>query len=342
MSDLLPIGEAFEASALAQAFEVREHVPPANPEHTFWMRVPRGWELHRLPEMDREVGLDVLTPLAAFQGPGAEDDPPPIFHVQAMTLDREITAKNLLLAHAIGADMMLHVLRELSPVFADALFQQDIDGAHVMLRQALAIDGDRAFMLSGIVVPERYAELSETFGAMVASFRVARPSHKRTIERWREYVLEPGEVRFEHPASFRPLLVDGSDAQRALVSLYGFDSEDNIGGILHVESQRGRELPIDAEYERLLEVCRGMNVRPNGDPEEIALEVEAGRYRALGMRRYPAQIPGNDLDQDIMIALLAADDLVVRMWMTTPAKRGSFLHWAQNRRAFEIVLGTLR
>lgn len=338
----LPIGEELTPADLERIFQVIEVCPPRNPDHAFRMRVPRTFAPHHVDAMDRRVGTDTLTPLAGWQGPGSEDDSPPIFHVQAIRLEREVSAKNFLLLVAFRQGMRGHFIRELSPVFADSLVDQSIEGVPFFARVAVAIDGDRAFVLMGIARADRYESLARMFGAMVASFRVLTPSGQRTVERWPDYALLDGAVRFQHPAAFRPALLEGSDDQRAIVSLFGFDPSDVIGGIIHVEAMRGAPLELEAEYARLLGACRKSGVMASGDPEEIGLEIEAGPLRALGSRRYPAIIEGNENEHEIWMTLLASDDLVVRIWMTTPNKQSSFEHWATNRRALEIVLGTLR
>jgi hypothetical protein len=340
--EALPLGEAFDAAELERRFRALEVRPPANPDHAFEIRVPRDWTAKVLPEMNRPVGYDVLTPLAGWQAPGSDDDAPPLFHVQAVKLPREISAKNLLIQSALALGMDGHFMREVSVRLADALAQSSVEGANVLERMVISIDGDRAFVLMGIATADRYLEVQEVFGAMVASFQVLTRSSKPSIERWQRYSLLGEAVGFEHPESWRPALLDGSDDQRAVVSLFGFDPDDVIGGIMHVEAVRGRPLAVADEYERVLGACRLSNIVPNGDPTDVPLEVSGERFRALGMRTYPSMIEGNDLDQEIWIVLLEARDLVVRVWMTTPAKGADFAHWATNRRAFEILMGTLR
>jgi hypothetical protein len=291
--------------------------------------------------MEREVGTDSLTLLGGWQAPGPDDEAPPIFHVQAARLEREISAKNFLIWYAFQYDLRIHLMREISVASADMLMEQPIEGEPFLERTAAVIEGDRVFLLTGIAHASRYPEVEEMFGAMIASFRILTPSPRRTIERWEDCALLGDAVRFRHPASFRPTLVDGSDDQRAIVGLHGLDVEGAISGIIHVEAARGAPLALDDEHARILAAIRPSGITPSGDPSEVPLEAEGGSIRPLGMRRYPALIEGNELEHEIWIALMCSDSLVVRVWMTTPDKKSSFLHWATNRRALEILLGSL-
>jgi hypothetical protein len=108
----------------------------------------------------------------------------------------------------------------------------------------------------------------------------------------------------------------------------------------HLEASR--KCALEEEYERVLAHCARSGLVPNAAPKEIGVEAEGERIRPLGTRMYPAMIEGNEVDQELWITLLAANDIVLRVWLMTPAKEADFEHWATSRRAYEIVLGTLR
>ncbi len=336
----LPIGEAFSAEELERRFEALEIRPAHNPGHAFQIRVPRGWQPHARPEMEREVSAEALTPLAGWQAPEPEDEAPSIFAVQAAQLEREISAKSFLIQYALTQDLRVHHLRELSPAFADMVMERRIEGAPFLERVAALIEGDRAFVLSGLAYGARYPTHEQTFGAMVASFRVLARSASRTIEPWEELRLLDA-IRLRHPAAFRPQLADGSDDAQATATLSGYDAYGAIGGMIHVGASRGAPLAVPDEHARVLRAIAPMGIAPSGEPTELPMEVEAPGLVGLGCRRYPALVEGNELEHEIWIALARTSDLVLRVCMTTPDQPSSFLHWAQNRRAFEIVLGTL-
>jgi hypothetical protein len=162
----LPIGEAFSEEALERTFQALEVRPQHNPDHAFRVRVPREWFPHHHESMDRPVNADAMTMLGGWQAPGRDEDLPPMFHVQAITLEREITANFMLLFAALGHE---RPSSRVSPAFADAL-EQPIDGAALLVR-GRAHRRRRAFVAMGVT--RRIATgLEQTFGAMIASFRV--------------------------------------------------------------------------------------------------------------------------------------------------------------------------
>jgi hypothetical protein len=339
--DPLPIGSDLSPDEIRARFEMTELRTGANPDFGVRFLVPRGWSRVTIDGMERAANADQLTPVAALQAPDGTGVAPIIFHVQVVTLPRELRASSFIASYGLQRKLELLVMREMSPVFADALLRQPIDGEPFLLRMAVRFDGDRAFVVSGVAHERDYDAQEVSFGVMVASLGLLTPSPRRTIEDRRRAVLLD-RVAFDYPASWaKTLAPDGSDTHAAY-DLLTADPAGAFTGWIRVElDMEPPAITLEGDFAIVRAHAELSNVTLEDEFTEVGITPGPGAIVPLGMRIYRGTLPDNDIPQEIWATILDVGGARLRVWMLTAARGGSFDHWAVNERGYRILLETL-
>ena len=204
------------------------------------------------------------------------------------------------------------------------------------------LDGDRAYLLSGIAHERDYPDYELSFGLMVASFEPLSPTGRPSIERWHDASLLD-RVRFVHPDGFKRRALSGATETHAGLDLLTQDTNENFTGLIRLEldlnppqvTLEGELAIVKAHYEQ-------MDVAFEEGEQEITFEVDGDLLAPRTLRIYRGRLPNNELAQEVRAAIYEVEGGSLRVSMLGPARDGSFDHWAVNDRAFRILLSTLR
>ncbi|MEC7524410.1 MAG: hypothetical protein VYE22_31300 [Myxococcota bacterium] len=336
--DLLPTGAAISDAALRDEFTVRQVGPTANPDFAFEVRVPRRWERLEMPGTDRAVSAERLTPLSGWDDP-AQRIGPMMFHVQAIGLPRELSAEHLLMLHALEARAELIAIRAPSATLSNGLMRLMIEGAPFLLRVAVFMDGDRAFFVTGMAPAEEYPDYADTFAAMMSTFRVTRPSPRRTVEpHVRRTLLDA--IAFEAPASFKALDAPGATETHRAMDLFHRDPRGAFTGVIRVELDLGVAAP--SADDDLAAVRRELERRGLEIEAVKSREMDEGEGALVGRGFHVLHAKdAQGIPHEIPVSLLAVHGRPLRIWSLSRGRRFDFPSWAIHDRAFRVINDTL-
>lgn len=337
-NDLLPTGASISDAALREEFSLRQVGPTANPDFAFELRVPLRWERLTMPGTDRAVSAERLTPLSGWDDP-AQRVGPMMLHVQAIGLPRELSAEHLLMLHALEAHAELLAIQAPSNTLANALLRESIKGADFLSRVAVFLDGDRAFFVTGMAPAGEYPDYAETFAAMINTFRVSRPSERRTVEAHLPHTLLD-TLAFEAPASFQALEAPGGTETHRALDLFHRDPRGAFTGLVRVDLDLGVLAP--SAEEELAQVRREIEGRGLSVDAVKTREMDEGEGELVGRGYHVLHAKDAEgVPHEIAVSLLAVRGHPLRIWSLGRGRRFDFGTWAIHDRAFRVINETL-
>lgn len=342
MADLLPIGQAIPAPQRKALFFRVNDIPFGNRSLAFSVMLPKTWGVDSsLKVANGELTPAALKPLAIFRGMSG-DEAYAYLQIQAMLLTREISAASWLQAWALSEGYTVRETRELSPLFVDALLEFFIDETPFTMRAAVKLDGNRLFLVKAFVPSVAYAAMEQTFGLMVASFELAQPGPTPHIES-RAHLHLAGRLRLQHPMSWRPRVLTDLPDGRAAVDLYQIDDADALQGLLRIKLAEKRVVPssstmLASAQAELAEADVTLEEEIHNGPIESPVEL----YKSGQLVIYLASINGSPTPQEVWIYLFETSTHFVAMTLLTPSREAQYYPWAINKRAFELVLDSIK
>lgn len=335
-----PTGETLSKDEVKRQFDLIKETPFDNEKLAYKILMPKGWVGETILAPSKDLNTEKLKPLGIYKGPdkgGAN----PFVQIQAIQLTREITAANWLRHYAMVTDRKMIAIKPLSVHFADCVMEYTIDGAKFIGRATALINSNRLFFLLTLALADLYEEYEETFGVCIVSFGLQNLSRDQSIEKHLPYELK-GIVRFRYPESWKYREITETPEGKEAVDLFNFDPDNNICGKIRVKSVEKRvSTGVDSQIEDTLEEYREANITPGELVEVVNVEIGAERFESAIVNVYKGEIEGNDILQEMWIAVIEDPQYYFVVTLLTPFREQLFFYWAINRRAFDIILENL-
>jgi len=334
MTDTLPTGRAFSPQEISRLFIWYDAVPYENPELALSLLVPQGWRADAATAESPSLSTTIMKPLVLL----AQPDNAAYLQVQAVRLDHDISAEHWVRYYMIQAGYKPRAMRELSPVFADSLCNFSISDVEFTGRLAVRIVDDRLFMIFGFAPVERFPALSESFGVSVASFKPIQPRSRPGVEPWIR--LSAGTVEFSCPPGWTAI------PAKAPKGIAGIDLTltvaDALTGWMRVKTV-SRELPTDMELQvqTTLDGLARDGLQVSRLMANTGVGLEGTAFTGGFLQVYESHTSA-DLPQELWLAILEDKERYVVVFLVTPDRVDNFPVWARNRRAFGIILESLR
>ncbi len=334
MTDTLPTGRAFSPQEISRLFIWYDAVPYENQELALRLLVPQGWRVDATTAHTPSLSTTVMKPLVLL----AQPDDAAYLQVQAIRLEHDISAEHWIRHYMIQADYRPRAMRGLSPVFADSLCDFSISDVEFTGRLAVRIVDDRLFMIFGFASVDRFSALAESFGVAVASFKPIQPPSRPGVEPWVR--LSAGTVEFSCPPGW------SSIPAKAPKGIAGIDLTltvaDALTGWMRVKTV-SRELPTDMELQvqTTLDTLARDGLRVSRLMANTGVGLEGTAFTGGFLQVFEAHTSA-DLPQELWLAVLEDKERYVVVFLVTPDRVDHFQVWARNRRAFGIVLESLR
>jgi len=342
MSDLLPIGQEIPAGRRKELFFRITDNPFGNRALGYSILIPKTWGIDSsLKVASAELSAAGLKPLAIFRGM-AGDSAYAYLQLQATLLTREITASYWLTAWALSAGYTVVESRELSPLFVDALIEFFIEETAHTMRVTVKIDGNRLFLTKAFVPTAAYSAVDQTFGLMVASFELTQPSPHPYIE-VRTNLRIAERIRLQHPASWRSRILTELPDGKAAADLYQIDDADSLQGLIRIKLAEKRvvsSLPLMLKNTQ--EELQSADITLEEELHNGRVESPVELYKAGQLLIYTASIEGNPSPQEVWIYVFETTTHFIAMTLLTPTRDSSYFAWAVNKRAFELMLDSIK
>lgn len=336
-----PIGQNFSKEELKERFHLIKDTPYNNTELAYKILIPKTWESQPIRAESADLNPNTLKPLAIFKGP-AKDGTNPFIQIQAVQLVREITAANWLRHYAIATERKLLAIKPISYNFADSVMEFLIEGHPFTARATASIDGDRLFFLLNLALASSYDTFAEIFGVPVVSFNLQNRSSKTSIENHAPYNVHD-IVRFNCPESWKyHLITEGRPKGKEAADLFNYDPDGNVCGRMRIKTvEKNVSAGVETEIRDTMDEYEDGNVSIGSLLESIEVEIGAYRFDSAVVKAYQADIQGNEIRQEVWIAVIEDPKYYVIVSLLTPFREQGFYVWAINRRAYDIVLETL-
>ncbi len=334
--DPLPIGQALSRDYVNEHLRMTELRPEGNPDHAFQMLLPPGWVQDAPDGLGEPVASDRFRPLLAIRD-ADEGRGPVLFHVQALSLTRDLRAAHVWEQHARSLGQQPLARRELSPWFVDSLMAQRIAGEDMRVRQAVLLSGPRAFILSGVAPAARYPDFADRFGVMVASFQLLDLPEHPGVEPWPSARLGDG-VSFRHPASWRlrEIGVEGG----TVVRLGWHHDDGRLVSQISLERE-ARRLEDEQAFGLMLRLLREGGLALSEDFDTIQFELSESPLAVRAGRVYEASQADAARAWTLRLLLFDLADESLRVWQLQPRREADFPGWAASTRALELMLSTM-
>lgn len=323
----------------ARFLRVEESKPYGNEALGYSLLLEKAWNLDPVKSSSPDLDAVALKPLGLFRGPQMAGANPYVL-VQAIRLEKEITAADWLthVSHSTGWE-----LAEVSPAgvaFCDSLVEMVVEGREMWGRAAARIDGDRAFLLLAVGPSEVFEELAPVYGTAVSSFLVLQPARRQTVEERASHRVGD-EVGFSFPASWEVRETKSPELRKSAIDLYSFIGME-LHGLVRVKVARSSAgATLEGELDHAHEELADANVIVGGLRAQSRPGLGNPRFREAVLRVHDARIEGNPAPMEVWICGIDAKPHVVTVTLLVPARDSEFVSWAIGRRAFEIALETI-
>lgn len=336
----LPVGKNFSQKELTDLFFLIKDTPYDNPDLAYKILIPKTFEAEKIRSEDGLLNSINLKPLGIFRGP-EEGGANPTIQIQAVQLKKEITAANWLRHYAIITDRKIPAVKPVSDNFADSLMEFLIAERKFTGRATASIDGDRLFFLLNLTLDSTYDKYKELFGVSVVSFNLQQRSLKQSIENHILYNLHD-IIQFRYPESWKYRLPEDMPFGKKGIDLFNFDPDGNICGKIRVKTvEKGVSKGVDTQFKDTLDEYREAGVSKGKLLETINVEIGDDRFDSAIINVYKGDIEGNEMGQEMWIAVIEEPKYYIVVSLLTPFREQLFYVWAINRKAYDIVLGTL-
>lgn len=341
MSDYsLTIGDKIPASELQANFAKILDQPFGDRTLGYSVLLPKAWSFEPIQAESAELPTSGLKPLGIFFDPNTDETVR--FHLQAMRLMREISARDWLIHYCDVRKAELETLKEISPLFADCIAKQEVSDIEFVVRAAARINGDRLFFLQFLAPSISYADLAAKFGVGIASFKLTNPRESEHIERRQANSL-PHAFTFSYPASWHLKASIDSPNGTSVRSIHNMDSEGIVQGILQLETlAKGTTASLNDAMTHALSTCRDMGLSVVKELESNHVSIRNSKFKAPAVHvSYICTIAENSSKQELQLVVAEMNDKFLSIMAIGPAREIDYYAWAVNRRCLYIVLESM-
>ena len=332
--DMLPHGRNISSEQVRQNFTWHENEPSDHNDLRFRLLRPKSWQEDPLPE-GMPLSNQALAPLALF----SSMQPGFCLQVQAVFLDREISAGDWLRHFMTVSGYEMLIIRELSAFFADSLCQFAIEGTPFRGRIAVRIHGNLLFMVSGLCPTDDYEALAEVFGVCIASFKPVAELEHLYIETHLAANVS-GILNFQYPASWTLQPQTSAVSGKTAVNLISFTANE-LSGLMRIKVA-DKKLPGDrnSQFDDAVDEFSEAGFNTRYQLVDAPVTINNERFLS-GLLQVFAGATSAGLPQELWVIVLEDDDYYVTIDLLTPERQKHFFLWAQNRRSLDIITSTL-
>ena len=343
MSDnKLPSGKNVSDEHIKQSYNRVQDTPFGNDSLFYRLLVSKEWNPTAIHLQERPViTTEKMMGIGMFVGSQISDSKPFIL-LQVMNLAQEINAADVLRGYALANDYQLKTLQEDSPKRVDSLVEFQLQGVTYFGRAMMAITGNRVGFLLAAGAPSEYEQLEEKFALASASFEMSNAPQGH-IEAWREYQIGVNWLYFHFPTSWTFDYPDSSDlTDRFGLELYNTTADNEVIGIVRAKTVLKKyTTDIGDELQKFMEELEAMGVEFGEIMNRHALPVNAP-FIAAHQVIYQILDKQTNQVREAWVALLEDDQYLSFFALLTTRREDAFSVWAVNKRAWQIMLNTLR
>jgi hypothetical protein len=336
------VGKDIPKTALSERFVKIEDEPYGNPDLAYSVLVPNDWIQLGLKAETGALNADRPTLLSDFLSP-TDRDANAMLQVWCQGLVKEIAAADWLKFFLSETGKEVVSLQSVSPYFADAVATWQLEKVAYTVRVAARVAGNRLFLVQGMAPPDMYADYAEGFGLAVSSFKVQVDLGNPHVELWQTHTLDD-RIVFNAPISWPERKPEGREGLDA-VELFNLNAQGQPVAVFKAmslrksltEGKKGLDLPalLVTEFTKLQ--VQVSSIVSNA-PLPASAPLQGGRLKVL-----KARLPkGDGRLRNLLVADLASPTHHVLVGLLTCAPKEGFYEYAVNRRAFDIVLETMR
>jgi hypothetical protein len=342
-TELFTLGQTIPAKVLKKDYVKVEDKPFGQAALAYSLVLPNDWIQLKLSAPDGQLLVEHPKLLSTFLGP-KQPEGNPMAQVWCQGLVREISAGDWLKDFLSRSNASIIALEVRSPYLAEALALRQEGAVAIKTRISARLAGNRLFLVQGVAPEPLFPAYAEAFGLAISSFKPALLSDNPHVELWQTHHLDQA-VTFNAPYSWlerRPKAPAGLD----LVDLYNLNASAQPVAILKVMSVRrtltqgkkGLDLPalLIAEFTKA-----GLQVTEVAAQETVSVP----KPLSNGSLRVCKAIVPKSKDhrlQNLLVVAVDGPSHHVLAGLQTCAPNEGFYEYAMNRRAFDIVLDTLK
>lgn len=340
--DVFTLGQEIPPGELAEHYVKIEDQPYGNADLAYSIVLPNDWIQIGLQASDSALHSDKPKLLANFSGP-TDQGGNAMLQVWAQDLEKEISAADWLKHYLISSGRKVDFIQAASPYFADAVATWEIEQITQRIRVIARVSGNRVFFVQGVVPHDLYAQYADKFGLAIASFKVAVEPKNPHVELWQTHTLDE-HVICNAPYSWPEKKADAPEGLD-LVNLFNLAADGSPVSVIKIMTARKALMQgkpeIDLSALLAMEFIKmGVEVAEVATDEAVAVAAPFvnGRLKVL-----TASLPqGDNRLRNLMIAEFGSPTHQVLAGLLTCAPKEGFYEYAVNRRAFDIVLETMR
>jgi hypothetical protein len=342
MDSKLPLGENISDEQIKLSFNMVKDTPFENESLSYQILIPKNWNptsihLHKEPIINAEK----MTGIGMFVGNQVQNSRAFIL-LQVIELSQEINAADVLRAYVLANNYQLKTLQEDSPKRVDSLVEFQMQGGDYLGRAVMGITGNRLGFLLAAGAPSEYESLENTFALAVASFEMTKAPQGH-IESWREYQIGVNWLYFHCPVSWNFEYPPSSNlTDRFGLELYNKDANNDVIGIIRAKGILKKEsTKIETELKLFMDELEEMGVEFGEIMNRHDLPVNK-YFLAAHQVIYQIRDKETNAVREAWVALLEDEKFLSFFTLLTTRREDAFSIWAVNKRAWQIVLNTLR
>jgi hypothetical protein len=339
----LTLGESIPAKVLKKDYVKVEDKPFGQAGYGYTMVLPNSWIQLKLTAKNARLLVETPKLLSTFLGP-KDDNGNAMVQVWCQGLVREIGAGDWLKDFLDKTKGGIISFETHSPYLADALVHREEGLAVLQIRLAAHVSGNRLFLVQGIAPADLFEKYAADFGLAVSSFKPSAVGDNPHVELWQTHLLDKA-IKFNAPFSWlerRPQAPKGLD----LVDLFNLNAEGNPVGNLKVMSvqrkltkgKKGLDLPalLISEFTK-----QGVLVTDIAADENFSVPKPLSNGKSKICKAYIPKSKDKKLLNLIVFSVDAPTHHLL-VGLQTCAPNEGFYEYAVNRRAFDIVLETIK
>jgi hypothetical protein len=338
----LPLGENISDEQIKHSFNMVKDIPFDNESLTYQLLISKSWNPTSIHLQEQPViNPEKMTGIGLFVGNQVQNSRA-FISLQVMELPQEINAADVLRGYVLANDYKLITLQEDSPKRVDSLVEFQMQGGDYLGRALMAITGNRVGFLLAVGAPSEYEQLKDIFSLAIASFEMPHAPQGH-IETWREYQMGVNWLHFYCPTTWTFDYPDSSDlTDRFGLELYNTHANDEVIGIIRAKTVLKKDTTaIGDELEKFMDELQEMGVEFGEIMNRQDLPVNSP-FIAAHQVIYQILDKQVGIVREAWVALLEDDQYLSFFALLTCRREEAFSVWAVNKRAWQIMLNTLR
>lgn len=346
------LNEMKEEDFMLKTNEIEEK-PKGDRYLAFHVRLPKNWirsggkaEENAVTSETSGIKLSrrILGRVIKYYSVPSSLIPPSRFEIQALNLDRQITAKNWFLGYALTNGYTLQGMKVIDNDRIEAQYVLIDNAVSYVVRTIAIINGPRMVLISYFVPENQWPKERAMQEYVLKSFEFFN-KEQSNLEVTRTFAFLD-LLRFDYPASWRlvsPNLASIETMDAKLIKAK--DNQSLIGEISLriISTELETSLPQEINYLKANIHSMGLDV---GDLIEtintFKYKPQVNFARVEVYKAVANDSNANLREHEYWLAIMAEDRYYYIVTMITPSRATDFYNWAQNIESFQMVVETLR